>query len=116
MKKPRGYTISFASVYPLYIEKVEKKGRTKAEVDDVVFWLTGYDHEALRRQIANNVDMETFFAQAPQINPNASLIKGVICGYRVEEIEDEVMQKIRWLDKLVDELAKGKSLEQICRK
>ncbi len=116
MKKPRAYTITFASVYPLYIEKVEKKGRTKAELDEVIFWLTGYDQDSLQKQIADGVDMETFYAQAPRINPNAALIKGMICGYRVEEIEDEVMQKLRWLDKLVDELAKGKSLEQIRRK
>ncbi len=116
MKKPRAYTLSFASVYPLYIEKVEKKGRTKPEVDDIIYWLTGYDQDSLQKQIDNEVDMETFFAQAPQINPNAPLIKGLICGHRVEEIEDEVIQKIRWLDKLVDELAKGKSLDQIRRK
>ncbi len=116
MKKPRAYTMTFASVYPLYIEKVEKKGRTKAELDEVIFWLTGYDQESLQKQITGGADMETFYAQAPRMNPNASLIKGVICGYRVEEIEDEVMRKLRWLDKLVDELAKGKSLEQICRK
>ncbi len=116
MKKPRAYTMTFASVYPLYIEKAEKKGRTKAEVDEMIFWLTGYDQNSLQQQLAEGADMETFFAQAPQINPNAALIKGVICGYRVEEIEDPIMQKIRWLDKLVDELAKGKSLEQIRRK
>lgn len=116
MKKPRAYTMTFASVYPLYIEKAERKGRIKAEVDKVIFWLTGYDEDSMRRQIDSEADMETFFAQAPRINPNAPLIKGLICGYRVEEIEDEVMQKIRWLDKLVDELAKGKSLEQIRRK
>lgn len=116
MKKPRAYTMSFASVYPLYIEKAEKKGRTKTEVDEIIFWLTGYDQDSLQQQIADGADMETFFDQAPQINPNASLIKGLICGYRVEEIEDATMQKVRWLDKLVDELAKGKKMEQILQK
>lgn len=108
--------MSFASVYPLYVKKADKKGRTKDEVDEIIFWLTGYDKDSLQQQIVNEVDMETFFNQAPQINPNVSLIKGVICGYRVEEIEDETMQKIRYLDKLVDELAKGKSMEKILRK
>jgi hypothetical protein len=116
MKKPRVFTMSFASVYPLYVGKADKKGRTKDEVDEIIFWLTGYDKDFLQQQIVNKVDMETFFNQAPQINPNVSLIKGVICGYRVEEIEDETMQKIRYLDKLVDELAKGKSMKQILRK
>jgi hypothetical protein len=95
MKKPRAYTMSFASVYPLYLQKAEKKGRTKDEVDTIIFWLTGYDQDSLRRQIDAVADMETFFHEAPRMNPNASMIKGVICGYRVEEIEDEVMQKIR---------------------
>jgi len=108
--------MSFSSIYPLYIQKAEKKGRTKHEVDEIIFWLTGYDDYSLEQQIDNEVDMETFFKQAPQINPNVSLIKGVICGYRVEEIEDELMQKIRYLDKLVDELAKGKAMEKILRK
>ena len=116
MKKPRAYTITFASVYPLYIEKANKKGRTKDEVDEIIFWLTGYDKDSLQQQIAAEVDMEAFYNHAPRMNPNASLIKGVICGCRVEEIEDETMQKIRWLDKLIDELAKGKSMEQILRK
>ncbi len=116
MKNPRAYTMTFASVYPFYIEKAEKKGRTKEEVDEIIFWLTGYDEVSFKQQIDNNVDMETFFSLAPQMNPNVSLIKGVICGHRVEEIEDEVMQKIRWLDKLVDELAKGKSMDKILRK
>lgn len=115
MKKPRAYTMTFASVYPLYIEKAEKKGRTKAEVDTVIFWLTGYDEASLQKQVADEVDMEAFFENAPQINPNAALIKGSICGYRVEEIEDPLMRKIRWLDKLVDELAKGKAMEKILR-
>ncbi|MEA5016068.1 MAG: DUF2200 domain-containing protein [Candidatus Limiplasma sp.] len=116
MKKPRVYAMTFASVYPLYIQKAEKKGRTKEEVDTVIFWLTGYDKASLQRQIDGEADLETFFAQAPEMNPNASLIKGVICGYRVEEIEDKLMQKIRYLDKLVDELAKGKPMEKILRK
>ena len=108
--------MSFARVYPLYIEKAEKKGRTKQEVDEIIFWLTSYDKDSLQLQIDSGVDMETFYEQAPQMNPNTSLIKGVVCGHRVEEIEDEVMQKIRWLDKLIDELAKGKSMEKILRK
>lgn len=108
--------MSFARVYPLYIEKAEKKGRTKQEVDEIIFWLTSYDKDSLQLQIDSGVDMETFYEQAPQMNPNTSLIKGVVCGHRVEEIEDEVMQKIRWLDKLIDELAKGKSMEKILRR
>lgn len=115
-KKPRIFSMSFASVYPLYIQKAEKKGRTKAEVDEIIFWLTGYDETTLQKQLDQKVDFETFFEQAPQLNSNVSLITGVICGYRVEEIEDELMQKIRYLDKLVDELAKGKSMEKILRK
>lgn len=115
-KKPRIFGMSFASVYPLYIQKAEKKGRTKAEVDEIIFWLTGYDEKELQDQIDSMNDFETFFEEAPQLNPNVSLIKGVICGYRVEDIEDELMQKIRYLDKLVDELAKGKAMEKILRK
>ncbi|EPP0837412.1 DUF2200 domain-containing protein [Listeria innocua] len=115
MKKPRIYTMSFASVYPLYIQKVEKKDRTKEEVDEVIFWLTGYDQASLQKAIDQEIDFETFFEQAPKMNPNASLITGVICGYRVEEIEDKLMQQIRYLDKLVDELAKGKKMEKILR-
>lgn len=115
-KKPRIFSMSFASVYPLYIQKADKKGRTKAEVDEIIFWLTGYDETTLQKQLDQKVDLETFFEQAPQLNSNVSLITGVICGYRVEEIEDELMQKIRYLDKLVDELAKGKSMEKILRK
>jgi len=107
--------MSFASVYPLYVQKAEKKGRTKEEVDTIICWLTGYNRESLQRQIDEKTDFETFFAQAPQINPNVSKITGVICGYRVEEIEDELMQKIRYLDKLIDELAKGKAMEKILR-
>ena len=116
MEKPRIFTMSFASVYPLYIQKAERKGRTKEEVDEIIFWLTGYDEHSLQQQIMNEVNLETFFKQAPQINPNASLIKGVICGHRVEEIEDELMRQIRYLDKLIDELAKGKAMEKILRK
>jgi len=108
--------MSFTSVYPLYIQKAEKKGRTKAEVDTIIFWLTGYNKQTLQKQIDKKSDFETFFAQAPQINPNVSKITGVICGYRVEEIEDKLMQKIRYLDKLIDELAKGKTMEKILRK
>ena len=111
----RVYRMTFASVYPLYIQKIEKKGRTKAELDTVIAWLTGYDAEGLRRQIEEAVDFRTFFGQAPRMNPNADLIKGVVCGVRVEDIEDPLMQKLRWLDKLVDELAKGKALAKILR-
>ncbi|MDT0091908.1 DUF2200 domain-containing protein [Listeria marthii] len=116
MKKPRIYTMSFASVYPLYIQKVEKKDRTKEEVDEIIFWLTGYDKASLQQAVDQEIDFETFFNQAPKMNPKASLITGVICGYRVEEIEDKLMQQIRYLDKLVDELAKGKKMEKILRK
>src|SRR5688572_1770086 len=112
----RVFKISFASVYPLYIQKAEKKGRTKAEVDAVLFWLTGYDKKTLQQQIDKKTDLETFFAQAPQLNPNVSKITGVICGYRIEEIEDQLMRKVRYLDKLVDELAKGRAMEKILRK
>ena len=115
MDNTRVYRMSFASVYPLYIKKVEKKGRTKAEVDEIIFWLTGYDKQILQQQINKKSDFETFFAQAPQINPNVSKITGIICGYRVEEIENELMQKVRYMDKLIDELAKGKKLEKILR-
>ena len=116
MNNARVYKMLFASVYPLYINKVEKKGRTKAELDTIICWLTGYDQKTLKQQIDKKVDFETFFAQAPQLNSNVSKITGVICGYRVEEIEDKLMQKVRYLDKLVDELAKGKSMEKILRK
>lgn len=108
--------MSFAGVYPMYIQKVEKKGRTKAEVDEIIFWLTGYNEKKLQQQIDRKVDLQTFFAEAPQINPNVSKITGVICGYRVEEIEDKLMQKVRYMDKLIDELAKGKAIEKILRK
>jgi hypothetical protein len=116
MAKTKIFATPFASVYPLYIRKAEKKGRTKAEVDAIIFWLTGYNEHTLQQHIDKNSDFETFFVQAPQINPNVSKITGLICGYRVEEIEDELMQKIRYLDKLVDELAKGKTMEKILRK
>lgn len=115
MKKHRIYTMAFASVYPHYVQKAEKKGRTKEEVDTIIRWLTGYDQQALEQQIADKTDFETFFEQAPQLNPNVSKITGVICGYRVEEIEDELMQKIRYMDKLIDELARGKKMEKILR-
>jgi hypothetical protein len=108
--------MSFASVYPLYIKKAEKKGRTKEDVDEIVYWLTGYNQETFQEQLDKKVDFETFFAEAPQMNPNVSKITGLICGYRVEEIEDKLMQQIRYLDKLVDELAKGKTMEKILRK
>ena len=116
MKKEKVYALLFANVYPLYLKKAEAKGRTKEEVDTIIFWLTGYDGQTLQQHIEGKSDFETFFAQAPQINPNVSKITGVICGYRVEEIEDKLMQKIRYLDKLIDELAKGKAMEKILRK
>jgi hypothetical protein len=116
MEKMRVFAMPFSNIYPLYIQKAEKKGRTKEEVNEIIFWLTGYDEHSLQQQIVNEVDLETFFKQAPYINPNALLIKGVICGYRVEEIEDELMRQIRYLDKLIDELAKGKTMQKILRK
>ena len=109
------FAMKFADVYPLYIQKAERKNRTKEEVDQTICWLTGYNQAGLQQQIEQGNDLETFFAQAPAINPNRSLIKGVVCGVRVEEIEDPLMQKIRYLDKLIDELAKGKALEKILR-
>ena len=115
MDNTRVFKMSFASVYPHYINKAEKKGRSKAELDEIIYWLTGYDQKALQKILADKTDFETFFAKAPKFNPNASKITGVICGYRVEEIEDKLMQKIRYLDKLVDELAKGKKFEKILR-
>lgn len=115
MEKHRIFTTSFASVYPHYIAKAEKKGRTKTEVDAIICWLTGYDQEALQEQIDLKRDFESFFAMAPQLNPNVSKITGIICGYRVETIENPLMQKIRYLDKLIDELAKGKTMEKILR-
>jgi hypothetical protein len=116
MDNTRIFSTPFASVYPFYIQKAEKKGRTKAEVDAIIIWLTGYSEQILQQQIEKKSDFETFFAQAPQINSNVSKITGVICGYRVEEIENKLMQQIRYLDKLVDELAKGKTMEKILRK
>jgi hypothetical protein len=116
MKKPRIYTYSFASVYPLYIAKAEKKGRTKIEVDEIVRWLTGYSQEELEAQVEKQSDLETFIAEAPALNPSRALIKGVICGVRVEDIEDPTTQGIRYLDKLIDELARGKAMEKILRK
>jgi len=112
----RVYRMSFASVYPLYIKKAEKKGRTKAEVDEVIFWLTGYNDQTLQKELEAKTDFENFFAKAPALNPNVSKITGVICGYRVEEIKDPLIQKVRYLDKLIDELAKGKSMDKILRK
>jgi hypothetical protein len=114
-KNPRIYTIVFASVYPMYISKAEKKDRTKAEVDEVISWLTGYGQKELEAQIKKRVDLETFFAEAPKLNPKRSLITGVICGVRVEDIEDSTTQEIRYLDKLIDELAKGKPMGKILR-
>ncbi|MEV0890035.1 DUF2200 domain-containing protein [Promicromonospora sp. MEB111] len=115
MARDRIFAMSFASIYPLYVQKVERKGHTTAELDQVLSWLTGYDDAGLRQAIDSGVDLETFFAQAPAMNPNVSLIKGVICGYRVEDIEDPLMQQIRYMDKLVDELARGKKMTSILR-
>lgn len=115
MDKERIYKILFSSVYPLYIKKAEKKGRTKEELDTIIFWLTGYNKKTLQQQIDKKSDFRTFFAEAPRMNPNAAKITGVICGYRVEDIEDELIQKMRYLDKLIDELAKGKKMEKILR-
>ena len=116
MPKHRVYTMSFASVYPHYITKAEKKGHTKYEVDKIINWLTGYTEKELESLLKNRTDFETFFSEAPKLNPNRKLIKGVICGIRVEEIEEPLMQEIRYLDKLIDELARGKSIEKIFRK
>ncbi|MBL7690727.1 MAG: DUF2200 domain-containing protein [Flavipsychrobacter sp.] len=116
MKKERIYKLVFASVYPLYIKKAEAKGRAKEEVDTIIYWLTGYDEATLKDQIERKTDFETFFAEAPMLSPNVDKITGVICGYRVEEIEDELIRKMRYLDKLIDELAKGKAMEKILRK
>lgn len=109
------FTMSFASIYPHYITKAEKKGRTKAEVDELIHWLMGYDQEALDSQLAKEADVETFIKESPRLNPDRALIKGVVCGIRVEEIEDPLMQEIRYLDKIIDELAKGKAMEKIKR-
>jgi len=111
----RIFTTAFAKVYPMYVQKAERKNRTKAEVDQVICWLTGYTNAGLQKQIERQSDFETFFAQAPAFHPNSSLIKGLVCGVRVEDVEDPLMQKIRYLDKLVDELAKGKAMEKILR-
>lgn len=116
MSKPKIYTMLFSEVYPLYIQKAEKKGRTKAEVDEIICWLTGYDEEMLNHQLNHEIDLEIFIKQAPAFNVNACLIKGVICNQRIEDIEDETTRKIRYLDKLIDELAKGKSMDKILRK
>lgn len=115
MPPHRIFTMPFAKVYPLYVQKAERKGRTKEEVDQIIRWLTGYTQSALQKQIDREADFETFFAKAPALHPNVSLIKGVVCGFRVEEVEDPLMQKIRWMDKLIDELAKGKAMEKILR-
>jgi len=115
MARHRIYTTSFASVYPLYVAKAERKGRSKAEVDQIITWLTGYGQKELQVQLEKRTDFETFFAEAPAINPSRALIKGVVCGVRVEEIEEPVMREIRYLDKLIDELAKGKAMDRILR-
>jgi hypothetical protein len=115
MTAHRIFGTAFAKVYPMYVQKAERKGRSKEEVDELICWLTGYDRAGLQKQIDEQVDFETFFAKAPSMHPNRSLIKGVVCGVRVEEVEDPLMQQIRWLDKLVDELAKGKAMEKILR-
>lgn len=116
MSEHRIYSIKFSGVYPMYIQKAERKGRTKEEVDQIIYWLTGYNEEGLRQQLEKKSDFKTFFAEAPAIHPNSSLIKGVVCGIRVEDIEDPLIQKVRYLDKLIDELAKGKSMEKILRR
>ncbi len=115
MTKHRIFSMAFSKVYPLYVQKAERKGRTKTEVDQIIQWLTGYTAARLQKQIESNVDFETFFARAPSINPGVSLIRGVVCGVRVEEVEDPLMRNIRYLDKLIDELAKGKPMEKILR-
>ena len=115
MPRHRIFATSFASIYPLYVAKVERKNRSREELDQVIRWLTGYDDAGLEKVMASEVDLETFFAEAPRVNPQASLITGVICGYRVEEIEDPLMQQIRYMDKLVDELARGKKMATILR-
>ncbi|WP_456458925.1 DUF2200 domain-containing protein [Reichenbachiella sp.] len=115
MTKHRIYTMSFAGVYPHYVTKAEKKGRTKAEVDEIIYWLTGYDQEGLEKVLENKTNFETFFAEAPKLHPNRKLIKGVVCGIRVEDIEEPLMQEVRYLDKLIDELARGKKMDKILR-
>ncbi len=116
MIKPRIYTMSFARVYPEYVAKAQRKGRTKAEVDEIIRWLTGYSQAELEAQLEKQTDLETFLTKAPQLNPSRALIKGVVCGVRVEDIEEPTMREIRYLDKLIDELAKGKAMEKILRK
>lgn len=116
MDNGKVYAMKLSRIYPLLVQKAERKGRTKQEVDEVICWLTGYDEIGLKAQLEKDVAYGIFFDEAPQMNPNSALIKGVICGVRVEDIEDPMMQKIRWLDKLVDELAKGKAMEKILRK
>ncbi len=116
MDNTRVYKMSFAGVYPHYITKAEKKGRTKEEVDEIIFWLTGYDQQSLQQVIDNKTNFEDFFGNAPRLHPNATKITGMICGYRIEEIEDPLMKKVRYLDKLIDELAKGRTMENILRK
>ncbi|OVE70155.1 hypothetical protein CCS79_03885 [Clostridium diolis] len=116
MTKHKIYTMSLASVYPLYVTKAEKKGRTKTEVDEIILWLTGYSKEELEAELKKQTDFETFFAEAPKMNPLRTLIKGVVCGVRVEDIEEPTMKEIRYLDKLIDELAKGKAMDKILRK
>jgi hypothetical protein len=111
----RIFTIPFSKVYPMYVQKAERKGRTRAEVDQIICWLTGYGQAALKQQLKKEVDFKTFFAQAPAFHPNSALIKGVVCGVRVEEVADPLMRKLRYLDKLIDELAKGKAMEKILR-
>ena len=115
MTKPRIYTMSFARVYPAYVAKAERKGRTQAEVDEIILWLTGYSREGLDAQLEEQTDMETFIAEAPRLNPSRALIKGVVCGVRVEDIEEPTMREIRYLDKLIDELARGKAMDKILR-
>ncbi len=115
MSGHRIFAMKFSKVYPMYVQKAERKDRTKDEVDEIIRWLTGYTQAGLQKQLDKEADIETFFAQAPALNPNAALIKGVVCGIRVEEIDDPLMQKIRYLDKLIDELAKGKAMEKILR-
>ncbi len=115
MPKHRIFSMKFSDIYPLYVQKAERKNRSKEEVDKIICWLTGYNQKGLQQQIKKGIELETFFTQSPAFNPNSSLIKGVICGVRVEEIEDPIMQKIRYLDKLIDELAKGKPMEKILR-
>jgi hypothetical protein len=116
MDKEKVFKMAFSSVYPHYLRKTETKGHTKAELDTIICWLTGYNNKTLQQQIDKKVDLATFFAEAPQLHPNVSKITGLICGYRVEDIEDKLMQKIRYMDKLIDELAKGRAMEKILRK